>query len=102
MTANERNISDLTGLEKCLNLVLLDLGDNNISDISALAGINGLEFLILSGNNISDISPLAANEGLSTGDIVMLQNNPLSAASLDTYIPRLREKGIILNPIKCN
>lgn len=102
LTAHKRGISDLTGLEYCINLVLLDLGENNINDISALAGIPNLEFLILSGNNISDISALVTNDGLSPGDIVQLQNNPLSTTSLDIYIPQLREKGVILTPIGCN
>ena len=123
LTAHERSISALTGLEYCTNLVLLDLGENNIndisplagltkveflilrgndiSDISALAGLNNLEILLLQQNNISDISALVTNSGL-VDDIVQLQNNPLSATSLETYIPKLREKGIILSPIRCD
>jgi len=53
-------ITDLTGLEYCLNLQELSLGGNNISDISPLASLTNLTTLTLGGNNISDISPLAS------------------------------------------
>ena len=53
------DISDLTGLEYCVNLYALYLYNNNISDISPLAGLNNLQELGLQYNNISDISPLA-------------------------------------------
>ncbi len=42
LEAQERGISDLTGLEYCVNLQYLDLWGNNISDISALAGLANL------------------------------------------------------------
>jgi Leucine-rich repeat (LRR) protein len=59
LVAQEIGISDLTGLEYCVNLGWLYLDDNNISDISSLAGLTNLQELHLGGNNISDISALA-------------------------------------------
>ena len=116
LDAPERGISDITGLEYCLNLEELWLQDNNISDISALAGLSNLELLFLAGNNISDISTLAdltslkilslwgnnisnisaliKNIGLSIGDSVNLKNNPLSVESIDYDIPQLEAKGV--------
>ncbi|MDP6142526.1 MAG: leucine-rich repeat domain-containing protein, partial [Dehalococcoidales bacterium] len=82
------NISDLTGLEYCLNLRKLNLESNNISDISALAGLSNLEWLSLWDNNISDISALIENAGFSDGDSVYLMDNPLSAESTNSYIPQ--------------
>ena len=60
LTAQEIGISDLIGLEYCVNLQVLYLQFNNISDISLLAGLINLQSLYLWGNNISDISPLAS------------------------------------------
>ncbi len=114
--ASERGISDLTGLEYCLNLQGLALTGNGISDISALAGLSNLQGLALTGNNISDISVLTGlsnlevlflgsnnindisalvdNAGLSDGDTVNLMGNPLSAESINIYIPQLEERGV--------
>jgi len=57
-------ISDLTGLEYCVNLTHLHLIDNNLTSIEQLAELNGLYDLNLQGNNVSDISPLASLTGL--------------------------------------
>jgi internalin A len=54
------NITDLSGLEYCTNLVGLVLRDNDISDLSPLAGLAYLQQLNLRGNNISDISSLTS------------------------------------------
>ena len=60
LDGESRGISDLTGLEHCVNLQWLYLHTNNISDISALAELSDLKKLDLIGNNISDISALAS------------------------------------------
>ena len=90
------NISDISPLARFINLELLDLGGNNISDISPLAGLTDLRGLGLLHNNISDISALVENSGLSEGDNVSLQDNPLSATSIDVYIPQLEERGVFV------
>ncbi len=60
--AEDNHITDLTGLELCANLRVLDLGklgtSNEISDLSPLSGLNNLLWLYLDGNNITDLSPL--------------------------------------------
>lgn len=78
LTAREKGISNLTGLEYCVNLQLLELRDNNISNISPLAGLINLRELGLWGNNISDISPLA---GLTKLEILHLHHNNVSDIS---------------------
>ena len=78
LSAPYRGITDLTGLEHCINLVSLDLHDNQISDISALAGLTKLEWLDLSYNRISNISPLA---GLTNLKWLYLYNNQISNIS---------------------
>ena len=115
---NQTNISDLTGLEAATNLTTLDLrntlisdisalagltnltqlylNDTSISDISALAGLTNLTDLNLWDTLISDISPLVANTGLGSGDTVNLRGNRLSSLSVDTYIPTLQSRGVIV------
>jgi Leucine-rich repeat (LRR) protein len=60
--AEDNHITDLTGLELCANLRVLDLGklgtSNEISDLSPLSGLNNLLWLYLDGNEITDLSPL--------------------------------------------
>tara|TARA_B100000315_G_scaffold249373_1_gene280483 strand:+ start:608 stop:1147 length:540 start_codon:yes stop_codon:yes gene_type:complete len=116
LEVQERDISDLTGLEHCTNLRWLTIVANNISDLSPLAGLTNLEMLalvenntsdlspladltnlqglFLTSNNISDISPLVENSELSEGDTVDLRGNPLSARSVNAYIPQLKERGV--------
>jgi hypothetical protein len=46
------------------------------------------------GNGITDLQPLVANAGLSAGDTVSVQNDPLNAVSIDVYIPQLQARGV--------
>ena len=64
--ADSREITDLTGLEYCVNLSYLSLGNNNIRDISALSGLTNLEWLYLYDNNIRDIDALSGLTNLET------------------------------------
>ena len=57
--AGGRSIEDLTGLEHCESLALLDLSNNKISDLTPLRGLANLQSLNLSGNRIEDLSPLS-------------------------------------------
>jgi len=93
-SASERNISDLTGLEHCINLTYLDLSHNQISNVSPLGNLTKLAGLQLDWNQISNISPLVQNEGFGEGDTIYLQVNPLSWDSINAYIPELRGRGV--------
>lgn len=97
--ASNKGISDLTGLEYCINMTMLylednrisdisplssltnltglDLDSNRISDVSPLSSLTNLTWLDLYGNRISDISPLVDNIGLNEGDEVCLESNYL-------------------------
>ena len=57
--AEQRDITDLTGLEYATNLKDLRLAFNQIVDFSPLSGLINLELLSLSSNPIVDISPLS-------------------------------------------
>ena len=80
LSAPNRNITDLTGLEWATNLTFLRLGgdvvehewrnSNSVSDLSVIAGLTNLTYLSLDNNSITDISPLVANTGLGEGDFM--------------------------------
>ena len=93
----DNSVSDLSPLERLTNLDGLDLWYNSVSDLSPLAELNGLTFLQIDGNLVSDLSPLVANTGLGDGDVVYVQDNPLSYASIHTHIPILLERGVEVN-----
>ena len=93
----DNSVSDLSPLERLTNLDGLDLWYNSVSDLSPLAELNGLTFLQIDGNLVSDLSPLVANTGLGDGDVVYVQDNPLSYASINTHIPILLERGVEVN-----
>ena len=88
--------SDISSLSGLTNLTILYLDRNDISSISALSNLTNLTVLYLYNNSISDISPLVANTGLGSGDTVDLKSNPLSSASINTHIPALQRRGVIV------
>jgi len=59
LDAEGESISDLSGIEYCVDLEWLHLGRNAISDVSALQDLTKLEYLHLGSNNLSDISALS-------------------------------------------
>ena len=65
LEGNDRQVTDLSGLENAANLKGLFLPGNQISDITPLAELTILEELVLYGNNISDISSLGKMTNLS-------------------------------------
>ena len=93
----DNQISDISPLANLTNLTDLDLWDKQISDISTLANLTNLTRLDLERNQISDISPLTENAGLSVGDVVYLDGNPLSSNSINTYIPQLETRAVIVD-----
>ncbi|MFC1846572.1 leucine-rich repeat domain-containing protein [Chloroflexota bacterium] len=81
LEAEDRDISDLTGLEFCTNLQELHLSENYISDISPLTSLTNLSGIGIFGNNISDISPLASLTKL--GELNLGGNNISDISPLD-------------------
>ena len=94
LNLQENQISNISALTGLTNLNRLTLANNNISDISPLSSLKNLDVLTLGGNQISDISPLVENSGLSTGDIVGLNGNPLNTESINVHIPELIARGV--------
>jgi internalin A len=87
-------ISDISPLGSCSNLKFLYADYNSIETITPLGGMLELSNLSLKNNSIRDISPLVSNPGLAAGDVIALENNPLSSTSIDTYIPALQARGV--------
>ena len=75
ITARSKGISDLTGLEHCKRLMLLELSGNEITDLSPIADLGLLQSLTLTSNKIEDISPLAELKRLQ---YIELSDNPIS------------------------
>src|SRR3954454_23436547 len=55
LEANGKSIKDLTGLEKCKNLLGLTLASNQIADLSPLKDLTQLQTLDLSKNQVADL-----------------------------------------------
>ncbi len=64
LTLSDRGIEDLSGIEYCHNLSIIDLSDNAIIDLRHLHRLTNLSVLDLSGNLIESINPLSALENL--------------------------------------
>ena len=76
-----KNITDLTGLEYATDLQVLYLYSNNISDISVLANLINLTELNLSKNNISNISALSNLTNLTELNLEINNITDISALS---------------------
>ena len=88
-------ISDISGIEGLTNLRRLNLARNRICVLHPLQQLVQLEELNLSQNRITDIEPLVNNVGLSEGDTVILEGNPLlSEISKNQHIPALEARGV--------
>ena len=72
-------------------LTLLSAVNAGIHDLTGLEHATNLIYLELSRNAISNIAPLVPLTQLA---LLYLDNNPLSAASLDTHLPALRARGV--------
>ena len=115
LTAKERGITDLDGIEQLTHLEVLDLYGNEIRDLSPLAGLRRLRYLDLGSNRVEDVSPLAslrslrvllladnrvtevsALAGLDSLQSVDLNGNPLGEAA-QTQVAALRERGVAVD-----
>ena len=82
-----RDLSPLAGLQR---LRYLDLGSNRVEDVSALASLKRLQVLLLADNEVTDVSALADLDSLQSLD---LTGNPLEAAA-EAQLAVLRERGV--------
>lgn len=59
LAAQDRQITDLTGLEYATNLTWTNLGGNEIDDVNVLSGLVKLKVLYIWGTPLADINPLS-------------------------------------------
>lgn len=96
LKANNKNISNLTGLEQLTELKHLDLGDNKIEDITILGSLTKLEYLNLENNQIEDISGL---QSLSNLTYLNLKNNIIKSVNILKQLKNVKELFLHNNPI---
>ena len=96
LTAPQKDIKDLSGLENAVELSSIVLNINQISDITPLAGLKKLTYISMGDNQISDISALGELPQLTN---LHLYNNDISDISPLTQVPELRELSIARNKV---
>ena len=79
LNASNRQISDLTGLERATNLRQLYLNGNQFSDISALQNLTALTTLAIENNQVSDVTPLNQLTALTNLDVSHNQISDIGA-----------------------
>ena len=117
LSASNRGITDLTGLEYASNLVVLDIGykyvggewvnNNSVSDLSPITSLTELQTLKLGGNPISDLSPLTRLPNLYTlyfgqnfflTDFTFLQLSPEVVSMPDANLAAVVRETLGLDP----
>ena len=93
----DNDISNLAPLSGLTGLTRLILSGNHVSDLTPLTGMTALSELWLTHNNVSDLAPLVANDGLGEGDLVNVEENPLSRVSIEAHGPALRDRGVTVS-----
>ena len=78
LSAENREIEDMSVLRYCTNLTVLSLYSNRISDISSLEGLTSLTRLYLGDNQVGNISAL---ESLTNLTELRLWSNQISSIS---------------------
>ncbi len=115
LSAKDRGIADLDGIEQLRHLEVLDLYGNEIRDLSPLGELRRLRYLDLGSNQVEEVSPLSSlkslqvllladNEvtevsalaGLDSLQSVDLTGNPLSEAAVEAQVA-LRERGVTVD-----
>lgn len=96
LDAQNRKISDLSGLEYAVNLKRLFLFGNEIEDISPLAGLDNLVELWLYSNQISDISALESLVNLKT---LGLSDNKIEDISVLAHLTELNFLNLASNRV---
>jgi len=78
LNGSARGITELSGLERAVNLTTLYLDGNAITDITPVAGLTKLTALRLNSNRISNITPV---KNLKSLTLLGLCNNPISSVA---------------------
>jgi len=96
LSAGQKDIQDLKGLEKATSLKKLYLFLNKITDLTPLSSLTQLTELSLGDNQIVDITPLANLTQLET---LWLYNNQITDFTPVTELPKLKVLSLTRNQI---
>lgn len=78
LDASYQNITNLSGLEKAVNVTRLNLSGNEFENVDVLKNLTKLESLDISLTSVTDLTPLAALTSLRNIDISYLELNTIS------------------------
>ena len=93
LTINYNQIQDLTPLTKLTKLKRVQLGGNQISNIPSLLGMKQLTALSLGFNQISDITPIRELTQLT--DLYIGNGNPINTEHLFSVLTQLKRLRIL-------
>ncbi len=96
LTAKERGIADLGGIEQLTRLEALDLYGNEIRDLTPLSGLSRLRYLDLGSNQIEELSPL---ESLKSLQVLLLADNGVAEVSALAHLDSLQSVDLTGNPL---
>ena len=96
VSANNSQITDLTGLEHAINLQSLYISNNQIVDLTPLIELKNLRSLLINTNQITDISPLA---GLKQLRQLYLGGNPIRDITPLAGLTNLHELRLGYSPL---
>ena len=96
LTAKERGIADLDGIEQLTRLEVLDLYGNEIRDLSPLAELRRLRYLDLGSNRVEEVSALEAVKSLQ---VLLLADNEVTEVSALAGLDSLQSVDLTGNPL---
>ena len=96
LSAKERGIADLAGIEQLTRLEVLDLYGNAIRELSPLAGIKRWRYLDLGANRIEEVSALASLRSLQ---VLLLADNQVTEVSVLAGLDSLQSLDLTGNPL---
>ena len=96
LTAKERGIADLDGIEQLTRLEALDLYGNEIRDLTPLSGLGRLRYLDLGSNRVEEVSPLSSLRSLQ---VLLLADNEVTEISAIAGLDSLQSVDLTGNPL---
>ena len=97
LTAKDRGIADLGGIEQLTRLEALDLYGNEIRDLSPLSGLRRLRYLDLGSNRVEEVSAL---ESLKSLQVLLLADNGVTEISALAGLDSLQSVDLTGNPLE--
>ncbi len=96
LTAKDRGIADLDGIEQLTRLEVLDLYGNQIRELSPLAGLRRLRYLDLGSNQVEEVTALSSLKSLQ---VLLLADNAVTEVSALAGLDSLQSVDLTGNPL---